>query len=58
MSLAKRITLEIEASVEGGIPEGVRRAVDENSRTLKFTQHGNRTLTPSPSPAHREWGWG
>lgn len=34
------VTLEIEAYVEAGIPEGVRRAVDENSRTLKFTQHG------------------
>jgi len=35
-----KVTLEIEAYVEAGIPEGVRRAVDENSRTLKFTQHG------------------
>jgi hypothetical protein len=34
------VTLEIEAYVENGIPEGVRRAVDENSRTLKFAQHG------------------
>ncbi|MGI8475405.1 MAG: AAA+ family ATPase, partial [Thermomicrobiales bacterium] len=34
------VTLEIEATVEAGIPEGVRRALDENSRTLKFIQHG------------------
>ncbi|HEY7032231.1 MAG TPA: Swt1 family HEPN domain-containing protein [Thermomicrobiales bacterium] len=34
------VTLEIEAYVDAGIPEGVRRAVDENSRTLKFAQHG------------------
>ncbi|MBA2518516.1 MAG: AAA+ family ATPase, partial [Chloroflexia bacterium] len=34
------VTLEIEAVVPDGIPEAVRRTVDENSRTLKFEQHG------------------
>lgn len=34
------VTLEIEAVIPDGIPEQVRRTVDENSRTLKFEQHG------------------
>jgi len=35
-----RITLEIEATVPGGIPDQVVRTVTENSRTLKFSSHG------------------
>ena len=35
-----RVTLEIEATVQGGVPENVVRTVTENSRTLKFTSHG------------------
>ncbi len=35
-----RVTLEIEAQVPDGAPEGVVRTVTENSRTLKFTSHG------------------
>lgn len=31
------ITLEIDANAPGGIKEGVRRAIQENARTLKFT---------------------
>ena len=34
------VTLEIEATVPGGVPENVVRTVTENSRTLKFTSHG------------------
>ncbi|HNQ88093.1 MAG TPA: Swt1 family HEPN domain-containing protein [Verrucomicrobiota bacterium] len=34
------VTLEIEASVPNGAPEHVVRVVTENSRTLKFTDHG------------------
>jgi hypothetical protein len=30
------ITVEIEATAEGGFSEEVRRSVDENARTLKF----------------------
>jgi hypothetical protein len=33
------ITVEIEATVEGGFTEDVRRAVDENARTLNFDTH-------------------
>ncbi len=33
------ITVEIEATAEGGFSEDVRRAVDENARTLKFDTH-------------------
>ncbi len=33
------ITLEIEATAPGGFAENVRRAVDENARTLKFDTH-------------------
>lgn len=35
-----RVTLEIEAEVEDGVPESVVRTVTENSRTLRFDQHG------------------
>ncbi len=35
-----RVTLEIEAEVESGVPDNVVRTVTENSRTLKFTNHG------------------
>lgn len=34
------VTLEIEATVPGGVPEQVVRIVTENSRTLKFSTHG------------------
>lgn len=34
------VTLEIEANVPGGTPENVVRIVSENSRTLKFENHG------------------
>jgi predicted AAA+ superfamily ATPase len=35
-----RVTLEIDAEVESGVPDNVVRTVTENSRTLKFTNHG------------------
>jgi predicted AAA+ superfamily ATPase len=35
-----KVTLEIEAEVNGGVPEHVVRTVTENSRTLKFGSHG------------------
>jgi hypothetical protein len=35
-----RVTLEIEAEIPNGAPENVVRTVTENSRTLKFTNHG------------------
>jgi predicted AAA+ superfamily ATPase len=35
-----RVTLEIDATVPGGVPEHVVRTVTENSRTLKFTSQG------------------
>jgi len=35
-----KVTLEIEAMVEAGVPDNVVRNVTENSRTLKFTNHG------------------
>ena len=34
------VTLEIEAEVPSGTPDHVVRTVTENSRTLKFTNHG------------------
>src|SRR5215831_21153769 len=34
------VTLEVVAEVPGGVPDNVVRTVTENSRTLKFTQHG------------------
>jgi hypothetical protein len=34
------VTLEIDAEVPGGAPEQVVRTVTENSRTLKFENHG------------------
>ncbi len=35
-----RVTLEIEATAPGGVPENIVRTVTENSRTLKFSSHG------------------
>ncbi len=35
-----KVTLEIEATVPGGVPDQVVRVVTENSRTLKFTNGG------------------
>lgn len=35
-----QVTLEIEAQVPGGVPDQVVRIVTENSRTLKFINHG------------------
>jgi predicted AAA+ superfamily ATPase len=35
-----KVTLEIHAEVESGVPDNVVRTVTENSRTLKFTNHG------------------
>lgn len=35
-----RVTLEIEAEIPSGVPDNVVRTVTENSRTLKFTNHG------------------
>ena len=35
-----RVTLEIDAEVESGVPDNVVRTVTENSRTLKFTSQG------------------
>ena len=34
------VTLEIEAEIPDGAPEHIVRTVTENSRTLKFTDHG------------------
>jgi hypothetical protein len=34
------VTLEIEASLPGGASDQIVRIVTENSRTLKFTNHG------------------
>ncbi len=34
------VTLEIEAKIPSGAPDGVVRTVTENSRTLKFSQQG------------------
>lgn len=35
-----KVTLEIEAKIPNGAPDGVVRTVTENSRTLKFTSYG------------------
>ncbi len=35
-----KVTLEIEAEVASGVPEGVVRIVAENGRALKFTSQG------------------
>lgn len=35
-----RVTLEIEADIEAGVPENVVRIVTENGRELKFSSHG------------------
>ena len=35
-----KVTLEIQAEVPNGVPEKVVRTVTENSRTLKFKDHG------------------
>jgi hypothetical protein len=35
-----QVTLEIEAEIPTGAPEHVVRTVTENSRTLKFANHG------------------
>ncbi len=35
-----RVTLEVEAELPDGAPENVVRIVTENSRTLKFNEHG------------------
>ncbi len=34
------VTIEIAATVPGGVPDNVVRTVTENSRTLKFTSQG------------------
>ncbi len=38
-----KVTLEIEAEIPSGVPDKVVRTVTENSRTLKFTNHGFET---------------
>ena len=35
-----KVTLEIEAQIPNGAPETIVRTVTENSRTLKFNNHG------------------
>jgi hypothetical protein len=35
-----RVTLEVEADIPSGAPEGVVRTVTENARTLKFSSQG------------------
>ena len=35
-----RLTLEIEADIPDGAPDDVVRVVNENSRTLKFSDSG------------------
>ncbi|MGB8888870.1 MAG: hypothetical protein WCC87_19225 [Candidatus Korobacteraceae bacterium] len=35
-----KVTLEISADVQNGVPEKVVRTVTENCRTLKFGSHG------------------
>jgi predicted AAA+ superfamily ATPase len=35
-----RVTIEIDAEIEDGVPDNVVRIVTENARTLKFTSHG------------------
>ena len=37
---AVRVTLEIEADIPGDAPDHIVRTVTENSRTLKFDDHG------------------
>jgi hypothetical protein len=37
------VTLEIDAEIPEGAPDHVVRAVTENSRTLKFANHGSRS---------------
>jgi hypothetical protein len=37
MGSTVKVTLEIEAEIPKGVPEGTVRAVTENARTLKFT---------------------
>jgi hypothetical protein len=39
-----KVTLEIQADVPSGVPEKVVRTVTENSRTLKFKDHGFEDL--------------
>jgi hypothetical protein len=34
------VTLEIQARVEGGIPDNIARTVSENCKTLKFENQG------------------
>jgi hypothetical protein len=34
------VTLEVDAEIPSGAPDHVVRTVTENSRTLKFTNHG------------------
>jgi hypothetical protein len=34
------VTIEIAATIPGGVPNNVVRTVTENSRTLKFTSQG------------------
>ena len=34
------VTLEIQARVEGGIPDNIARTVSENCKTLKFLTQG------------------
>jgi hypothetical protein len=40
IGLSVRVTLEIDAEIPAGVPDNVVRTVTENSRTLKFTNHG------------------
>ena len=35
-----KVTMEIEATFDGGVSESTMRIVSENGRTLKFTSHG------------------
>lgn len=35
-----KVTVEIQASVPAGVPDGTVRTVGENCRTLRFTSHG------------------
>ena len=35
-----KVTVEVEAQVPGGVSEDLRRAIDENCRTLGFRSHG------------------
>jgi hypothetical protein len=35
-----KITLDIQVSIPDGIPDDIRRVVNENSQTLKFNRHG------------------